>query len=240
MSASGTATDPVTVRSFPGETAVIDGSALALGSTGDVVAVAGSYITLADVEVQNSSGRAVTLTGTGSRVTGSQIHDAHYNGILAAGTNQTIDNNEVWNTVLSNTNGAMGSSGWAEAVNTWQATNTTIRDNYIHDNWGEGIDFIGSDGGLVADNEVVDNYSVLVYIDGSSNVTIRNNTLATTTGEYDRSFGPPYGVLVADEGGGSGVANIAITGNEFTRTSGINTWGVTVPGLINSGNTFRP
>lgn len=240
LNASGTQSAPVVISSYPGERAVIDGSSLSLGSTSDLVAVTGSYVTLSDIEVQNSSGRSVSLAGTGSRITGSRVHDAQYNGILAAGTNQTIDNNEVWNTVLSNTDGRLGSSGWAEAINTWHAANTTIRGNYVHDNWGEGVDFIGSNGGLVTDNAIIDNYSVLVYVDGSSNVTISDNELATTTDKYDRESGPPYGVLIANESGGGSVANIAIANNTFVRTSGINTWDVTVTGLVTSDNSFTP
>jgi parallel beta-helix repeat protein len=168
-------------------------------------------------------------------VSGSRVHDIQYNGILAAGANQLIDNNEVWNTVLSNTNARMGSSGWAEAVNTWRATNTTIRDNNIHDNWGEGIDFIASNGGTVTGNRVFDNFSVLVYVDGSSNITISNNQLGTTTTKYDRSR-PPHAVLVASEGG-SAVSNITVTYNTLSRTSGISTWNVPASCLTASNNT---
>jgi parallel beta-helix repeat protein len=234
LSRSGTAAAQIVVASTPGEVAIFDGSDLTLGPTSSVVNVDGNYVTLANVEVRNSTGRGVTLSGTGSRISGSKVHDVQYNGVLAGGQDQTIDNNEVWNTVLSNVNGQMGSSGWAEAVNTWEASNTTIRDNYVHDNWGEGIDFINSNGGIAHNNRVADSFSVLIYIDGSSNISVVGNELTTTTTKYDRSTAP-NAVLIASEGGGD-VANISVTGNTLSRTSGIHTWNVDPTNLDITGN----
>ncbi|HVJ97415.1 MAG TPA: Calx-beta domain-containing protein, partial [Acidimicrobiia bacterium] len=142
LSVSGTASAPIWVTSVPGETAIIDGFGVSMPANHDLVTISGAYVTLANVHVRNSAGRGVELIGTGSRIRYSRVHAAQYNGIVAAGAGQFIEDNEVWNTVLSNTNGIMGSSGWAEAVNTWRATNTTIMHNDVHHNWGEGIDFI--------------------------------------------------------------------------------------------------
>ena len=234
ISRSGTAAARIIVASTPGEVAIVDGSDLTLDSTESVVTAAGNHVTLANVEVRNSSGRGVTLSGDATRISGSRVHDVQYNGVLAGGRDQSIDNNEVWNTVLSNVDGQMGDSGWAEAVNTWQASNTTIRDNYIHDNWGEGIDFINSNGGSAQYNRVVDNFSVLIYVDGSSNISVEGNDLTTTTTKYHRSSAP-YGVLIASEGGGK-VANISVTGNRLSQTSGIDTWNVDPANLVISDN----
>jgi parallel beta-helix repeat protein len=236
---SGTSNAPIVIASQPGETAIIDGSGVSLGSTGSVVRVTGSYVTLANIEVRNSSGRGITIEGTGDRVSGTSVHNIQYNGILAGGSNQRIDNNEVWNTVLSNTNASMGSSGWAEAVNTWRASNTTINNNDIHDNWGEGIDFISSNGGFALSNRVVDNFSTQIYVDGTANVIIHGNFLASTSATYDRS-GLPTGVLMARESGGSAVNGITITNNTFQRTSGIKSWLITPTNVTNTGNTFLP
>ena len=41
----------------------------------------------------------------------------------------SIKSNEAYNTVMSNVNDALGSGGWAEAMNTWQATNATLTQN---------------------------------------------------------------------------------------------------------------
>ena len=201
MSHSGTPASPITVTSYPGETAILDGSGASLGSTNGIVTMSGNYVTLANVELRNSSGRGVSVTGTGDVVSDNKFHDMKFNALIAAGTNEVIDGNEVWNTVMSNLNGAKGSSGWAEAMNTWQATNTTFRNNYIHDNWGEGIDFIQSNGGVASGNTVVDDFSVLIYVDGSKNIEISGNHLATTKSTFYRCSNPPPGVLMANESG---------------------------------------
>ena len=138
---------------------------------------------------------------------------------------------------MSNRNDARGGGGWAEAMNTWHSTNTTFRDNYIHDNWGEGIDFIASSGGVAAGNTVVDNFSALIYIDGSSNISITSNHLTTTKTTFYRGSNPAFGVLMADEGGSRGVANITITNNVLAHTGGISSWNVTPTNLVTSGNT---
>jgi parallel beta-helix repeat protein len=238
LSDSGTAGSPITVTSYPGETAILDGSGAALSSTGSIVNITGSYVHLANVEVRNSSGRGITVTGTGSAVTNSRLHDLKYNAVIAAGANEVFDGNEVWNTVMSNLNAAKGSSGWAEAMNTYHATNTTFRNNNIHDNWGEGIDFIASTGGVVTGNTIVDNFSVLVYVDGSSSISITNNHLATTKSTFYRGSNPPVGVLMADESGSRGVANITITSNVLTHTGGISSWNVVPTLLTVVGNTI--
>ncbi|MGZ7087431.1 MAG: right-handed parallel beta-helix repeat-containing protein [Ilumatobacteraceae bacterium] len=239
LTRAGTATAPVTVASYPGETAILDGTGFALGSSSGIVSMSANYVTLTDVELRNSSGRGVSVTGTGDVISASKFHDMQFNALIAGGTNEVIQGNEVWNTVMSNLSDAYGGGGWAEAMNTWQATNTTFRDNYIHDNWGEGIDFIASNGGVVDNNTIIDNYSVLIYTDGSSNIAITNNHLSTTKTTFYRGSSAPFGVLVADEGGSNGVANITVTDNVLTRTSGISSWNVQPVNLIVSGNIIN-
>jgi parallel beta-helix repeat protein len=238
LSHSGTSASPITVTSYPGESAILDGSGASLGSSNGIVTVSGNYVTLSNVELRNSSGRGVSLTGTGDVVSKNKLHDMKFNGLIAAGTNEVIEGNEVWNTVMSNQNDSRGSAGWAEAMNAWQATNTTFRNNYIHDNWGEGIDFIDSNGGVASGNTVVDDFSVLIYVDGSKNIAISGNHLATTKSTFYRASKPPPGVLMADERGTNGVANITITNNVMSHTGGISTWNVTPSNLVVSGNTI--
>jgi parallel beta-helix repeat protein len=215
---SGTATAPITIESTPGQRAVLDGRGLGLGSTSSIVNITGSYIHLTNVELQNSSGRGVTVSGSHDVVANSTFHDMQFNGLIAGGTSNLIQGNEVYNTVMSNLNDARGSSGWAEAMNTWQATNITFRDNYIHDNWGEGIDFIASNGGVADGNIVADNFAVLIYNDDSKNTTITNNHLSVTKSTYNRGSNRPIGIMMSEEGGAVGDDNIAITGNTISAT----------------------
>lgn len=179
----------------------------------------------------------MTVTGTGNIVSNNVMHDVMTNGLVDGGTNNLIEGNEVYNAVLQNKDNAMGDGGWAVSMNSWQSTNTTFRNNYIHDNWGEGIDFIRSNGGLAEGNRVVDTFSVLIYVDGSNGVTVRNNHLANTQTKYDRPGGKAYGVLLADESGGTSLANLTITGNAMYNTRGVATWNVTLNNSTQANNT---
>jgi len=125
-------------------------------------------------------------------------------------------------------------------MNTYFSTNTTFRNNYVHDNWGEGIDFIQSNGGLAESNTVMDTYSVLIYVDGSDNIKILNNKLAVTKNTFNRPQGVANGVLLADESGGSSLSNITISGNKLYNTQGISTWNVTLLNSTESNNTTCP
>lgn len=77
---------------------------------------------------------------------------------------------------------------------------------------------------------------MLIYVDGSSNISITNNDLSTTNSTYYRGSSAPFGVLIADEGGTNGVANITVTNNVLTHTSGISSWNVLPANLVVSGN----
>jgi parallel beta-helix repeat protein len=215
---SGTATAPITIESTPGQRAILDGSGLSLGSTSSIVNIGGSYIHLRSVELRNSSGRGVTVSGSHDVVANSAFHDMRFNGLIAAGSDNLVQGNEVYNTVTSNLNDAFGGGGWAEAMNTWQATNITFRNNNIHDNWGEGIDFIASSGGIADGNTLANNFSVLIYNDDSKNTTITNNHLSVTTSTYNRGSNRPIGIMMSEEGGTVGDDNIAITANTISGT----------------------
>lgn len=232
LSKSGTSSARLTIKSYPGETAVMDAAGQSIGKTSDILTIGGSYVTFSDIEMKNSTGRALRATGSNILVSNNRIHDIQYNGILDTGTNNKIDGNKVWKTVLSNTNAVMKGSGWAEAINTWGANNSTISNNEIYDSWGEGIDFINSNGGVAEGNLVYRNYSVQIYLDGSSNVTVRNNKLGANIPGADRGV---TGVLVASEGGG-GIGGNIVTGNYFTGTPYYSTWNVPASGVTFSNN----
>lgn len=237
INAMGTASNRITISAYPGEKVILDASGGNLSLTGSIVDIKGSYITFSGFELRNSSGRAMTMTGTGNVVSNNIMHDVKTNGLVDAGTNNTVDSNEFYNTVLQNENNAMGSGGWAEALNTFQSTNSTFKNNYIHDNWGEGIDFIRSTGGVADNNTVTDSFSVLIYVDGTSSVKVTNNHLANTKPTYDRSTGAAYAILLADESGGSSLSNLTITGNTMYGTRGISTWNVTLNNSTQANNT---
>ena len=166
VAVSGSATaGPVTFASYPGETAVIDGTGLAVsasaGTQGLFNLVNQSYVTIQGFEIRNYTTSNANVTPAGIWVTG-------------AGSNVQLLNNLVHNiTTTSEKNGnafgiaVYGSSGSAsidsitingnqvydnktgnsETVNVdGNVTNFTISNNVVHDNDNIGIDAIGFEG----------------------------------------------------------------------------------------------
>lgn len=260
VSKSGTSNNKITIRPTPGKTATIDGNGIARTKTQDLFSISGDNVDIMGLEIIRSVGRGITLAAgsQNSSIRSTNVHNIQYNGILDAGADNLIDGNEVWDTVLSNKDNAIGrqnvgsgspyGSQWAEAINTYLSTNTTMTNNYVHHNWGEGIDYIGSTGGLAQGNIVEYNFSVNIYIDGSSNVTVRGNKTAgrirTTPPGMAITDKPLTDILVASEGGG-GISGNIVTGN-FFRTAGIesgyqsttniNTWNVPGSSVTISNN----
>jgi parallel beta-helix repeat protein len=231
---SGTATASITVESTPGQHAVIDGTGLALNSSGSLLVVKGGYVEVLGIEFRNSTGRGVTVSGSNNTVAYSTFHDMQFNALVATGPNNLIQGNEAYNTVMSNANGAFGSHGWAEAMNTWQATNVTFRDNYIHDNWGEGINFISSTGSVADGNTVMNNFSVQIYNGNSKNSTITNNHLSITNSTHSRA-GSQTGVLLSEESCAQKTSNIMISNNDVAGgTIGVGYWWTGCGGANNS------
>ena len=234
LAKSGSSTASITVESTPGQHAVIDGTGLSLSSTSSLVAVTADYVEVLGLEIRNSTGRAMTISGDNDTVAYNTLHDLKYNAVVASGYNDLIQSNEAYNSVMSNANDALGSHGWAEAMNTWYATNATFRDNYIHDNWGEGINFINSTGSVADGNTVMNSFSVLIYNGNSKNSTITDNHLSVTNSVHSRS-GFQVGVLLAEEGCVQEDSSVMISNNDVSGgTIGVGYWWTGCGGANNS------
>jgi hypothetical protein len=159
--ASGTASDPITLAGYPGETAVIDGTGLSVnGTQGLINIVDQSHITVKGFEIRNYTTSKAALTPAGIWVTGSGsglqlldnlVHNisttAEKNGnafgIAVYGTSRTpitdliISGNEVYDL----------KTGQSESVNVdGNVTYFSITHNVVHDNDNIGIDAIGFEG----------------------------------------------------------------------------------------------
>jgi hypothetical protein len=197
FSRSGTASEPITFGSYPGETAVIDGTGVnCCGSsqTQGLINMTGSlsYITLSGFEIRNyttseaadtPAGVWITGSGTGIQILNNLVHnitttsEANGNafGISVYGTSKTpitqlvISGNEVYDL----------RTGQSESVNVdGDVTHFRITNNLVHDNDNIGIDAIGYEGvGPVG-------YDEAMYGEISGN-TIYNISGITNPGEGD-------------------------------------------------------
>jgi hypothetical protein len=162
--ASGTASAPITFQSYPGQTAVIDGTGVkccgSSGTEGLVTIVNQSYVVVSGFEIRNfTTGSAarvptgvwITGYGTGIQILNNRVHhittkaerNGNAFGISVYGTSQTpitqlvIDGNEVYDL----------RTGESESVNVdGNVTYFKITNNLVHDNDNIGIDAIGYEG----------------------------------------------------------------------------------------------
>ena len=155
---SGTALAPITFESYPGQTAVLDGTGLTVSGTQGLITISGarSYLTISGFEIRNfttKSGEAVpcgvwiTGSGTGIQIQNNLIHDItttsrHGNacGFFAYGTKRTpisglvVSGNELYDL----------KTGESESLTlNGNVTNFQVINNLVHDNYNIGIDIIG-------------------------------------------------------------------------------------------------
>lgn len=159
---SGTASARISFQSYPGQTAVIDGTGLSVTDTQGLINIVGhlSYITVRGFEVRNYTtsssdlvpcGIWITGSGTGIRILNNLVHDitttseenGNAFGISVYGTSQTpirklvINGNEIYNMRTGNSE-TLDVDG--------NVTNFRITNNLVHDNDNIGIDVIGYEG----------------------------------------------------------------------------------------------
>jgi hypothetical protein len=162
--------------------------------------------------------------------------------------NLRAEGNLVYNNGLSNPRVGGEAETWPAIVNGFGASNIVIANNYIAENYGEGIDFILVRGGLAYGNVVVDNFSVNIYLDNASDVVVDSNFVFNTGNtKFYRDGMPADGVRIAQEdvydGPQNRSQNNTIINNIIVNTgSGFfyNNYMVT-PGLIDTlvaNNTF--
>jgi len=124
-----------------------------------------------------------------------------------------ISGNTVYNNGLVNqARNTAGPAIVASAV----ASNVTITNNHIYNNYAEGIDFIATDIGLASGNVLHDNYGANLYLDNASNIKVEKNFIYTTnnTNHY-RDGHPATGIQAANEpyGISNPLNNIEISNN---------------------------
>jgi hypothetical protein len=186
LTQSGTPKAALTVMSVPGERAIIDGTGLHVKDA--LLVLNASYVILRDLTVQNSANFGLTNYGHHDTIHGSLIQKTRRSGIVTTGSGggendyNWYDHNEITQTVLANTNDAVGATGWDSAIDNVDGTgasgNNLYTDNIVHDNWGEGQ--APADHDTLRANTYFDNWSAEVYLDGAQYVTVEKNLMYTT------------------------------------------------------------
>lgn len=217
---------PITLQAD--DSVLIDGTGLPVQNGGGLINIPAtvSGATVQGFEVANGGTYGISVFGNSSKVIGNKIHHIYGVGIwMRNGRDNLFENNELYFSVLQNSvrfNGSYyvcnpnNTTGWPSAINPWGTANSNIwRGNYVHDNCGEGIVLYNGD---VAENNVFENnWSVEIYIDQHTGVTVRNNHIDNSRTYFPRGADQswkqvPYGIAIADEAGCLADRN-TITGN---------------------------
>ncbi len=157
----GTASNAITFESYPGQTAVIDGTGLSVSGTQGLINIVNqSYITVSGFEIRNYTTGNSSLTPAGIWVTGSGsgiqlLNNLVHNitttsekngnafGIAVYGTSST----PITNLTISGNQVYSLKTGQSESVNVdGNVTYFSITNNVVHDNDNIGIDAIGFEG----------------------------------------------------------------------------------------------
>ena len=197
---SGTASAPITFQSYPGETAVIDGTGLICctsnppssgnNTQGLITIVNQSYLTISGFEIRNfttnspnfvPTGIWITGSGTGVQILNNRVHaittesekNGNAFGISVYGTSRT----PITQLRINGNEVDHLRTGNSESVNVdGNVTHFAITNNLVHDNDNIGIDAIGYEGvGPVG-------YDEAMYGEISGN-TIYNISGITNAGE---------------------------------------------------------
>jgi parallel beta-helix repeat protein len=139
LAASGTRDNPITYQSYPGETAVFDGSEVATGSRDGWFLVQGSWIIVRDIVVQNSPGHGIFVASkqASDNVFGRIVTRNNFNtGLKIHNGNRNLLLNITAHSNFSKVSGGGNSDGIAISL----GTDNTIRNCHTYNNSDDGVD----------------------------------------------------------------------------------------------------
>ncbi|HYI08020.1 MAG TPA: right-handed parallel beta-helix repeat-containing protein [Thermoanaerobaculia bacterium] len=222
----GTAAARITFQSYPGETAVIDGTGTA-PNTDLLTVYQAQYVDLKGFEVRNSTRLGICVYDSKNiGIYDNNIHHSVRNGIyIGAGSmgissDMVVDGNVLHENVTENQYFAFSGGGWAQSLGVYKTDRARITNNRSYQNWGEGIGTgLGNDV-LIENNTVSDNFSVGIYLDNARTTTVNRN-LVYTTGDtrFYREGHPASGIAVANE---AYSVSLPSRGNVFTNNIVVN------------------
>jgi hypothetical protein len=184
---NGSSSSRITISGYPGETAIIDGqNTYPADCYSFLVNISGDYVTIQNLQIKNSYGAGLTLTGDYSNATNIVMDYVGETGIVAQGTGNIIDGC----TVSRNGQGYVQSrcSYWGSAICS-TGTNATIKNSTAYNNRGEGFNsYLGATGTIIQDNISYDNGSVGLYLDSTTYATAQRNLVYyTSSAPYGRA-----------------------------------------------------
>ena len=155
----GTVSSPVIYESYPGETAIFDGSSLSTDDTSEEqwregrLQLRGEYAILRKVEVRNMPTYGVRIFGNHNMVEGCRLHDNHLSGLGIAnlvdgysakdtgGSYNVVRDNIIYdNSDIGLTHHNYGDGDNADGITIHSGVSNLISHNTVYGNSDDGID----------------------------------------------------------------------------------------------------
>jgi len=221
---SGTKDNPIILKAAEGSNVVFEGiNSLCIFDFSGV-----SYASIeGPFELKDALCGVKAMDVSNIKISGLKIHNTQQHGIVISGENNLVTNNEIYDCVLENK--LVGKSldgGWSQCVSSWGknynsgfSQNIIFENNYIHDAYGEGLDFLKCDNCSAIKNNITNGFSMNIYLDASKNILIEGNILRVTSDAYDTKWGSACGIGMSSESGNEyNIENIIIKNNIIIGT----------------------
>jgi hypothetical protein len=216
----GTSGHEIWIKGYNSEKPVIDGTGI--GDHNSVAINESSYLYFTGFEVIDSPRTGILVWDAHHvNVEWNTVRNSWKAGIHAGtdvvGTTHDVvfRGNIVKNNVLSNAPG-LDPATWMQALSCYKASNVEMTENWVSENYGEGIDCIVSDNCSITKNNVWDNFGVQIYLDNAQYALVDGNFVYNSGDtEYYNDGHPAYGIAVANEWYDvqNPVTNLTITNN---------------------------
>lgn len=209
---NGTNDQPITIRSAPGATVVLDGSNLDTF----VVQLEGSHLRLHGITVQNAPrSSCIRAHGNNIELHGLTVQNCQQHGVQIDGTYVTLQNSTVTQNSQEN---ADKQGKWSSGVKImYGGAHITIRNNRVHKNYGEGIAVTRGRNVTLTRNDIYDNFSANLYIDNSSQVTADDNlVICKPNSGFERDGRRANGISLSEElygDWGAQLSNVTLSNN---------------------------
>ncbi len=227
--ADGTASDPITITAYPGETVVIDGADRTLPENPytPLMQIYGDWYVVSDLELRSGSYAGLNIAGDHCLVRNVTCHHNRGPGIFASGRFNTIEGCRAYSNSMANEHGVL-SIGWDFGISLCAgARRSTVRACTAWNNWGEGISIASGYDCTIEDCVAYDNFSVNIYICQSVGGVCRRNLSYYTAGNPLQRFASSQNcIYVGDEGkppdssGNRVLNNLCLGGDRCLLVSG--------------------
>ncbi len=206
---SGKEGNVITISSYPGENAVIDGYNTIPSHWGTLFGVSGNWVTVKDLEIKDSFSMGLVMRGDHDSAVNIYSHGNYENGILVSSSGSTvgsgkyalIDSCKVYYNCKEERLGLR--ANWSSGVSLQHgASYGIIRNCKVWENAGEGLSVFcyncssPADYAVVEGNIIYNNKSANLYLQNTRHTIVQRNIVYSTKADWGRKSG---GIQIQNE-----------------------------------------